>query len=172
MIAMKQHQHFEFKKHRLRIFFKSFSSIATIAFMTFLLMGLCVLCGLIESRQSFKLSGDSLNYFMDKLKILKKYFYLTVGMQELSLMYPFVLYFSFLTFFTPHDCFACFNRLPNKRYSIHQFTQEERQRLRDNTFGEGAIKRFEEMVENANKKPKKIAEARLTLVKGSGDITD
>lgn len=171
MVAMKQHQHFEFANHKVRIFFRSFASIATITFMVFLLMAMCVFLGLVKSQQRFGFESDFKDYAQN-FKGIKQYFYWVISLQELFLMYPFVLYFSYLTFFTPHDCYSCFNRLPNKRYSIYQFTQEERQRFRENTFGKGAIKRFEEMVQNANRKPKKVVESRLTLVKGSGDVTD
>jgi hypothetical protein len=58
----------------------------------------------------------------------------------------YTIYFLTVTFSTPHDCFECFNRLPNKRYSIYQFTQDERNRQRDRQYGKGAIERFESLL--------------------------
>jgi hypothetical protein len=43
----------------------------------------------------------------------------SVALEEIVYNLPCTLYFVFLSMTTPHDCFACFNRLPNKRYSIY-----------------------------------------------------
>lgn len=44
---------------------------------------------------------------------------------------PYIVYFTIVTFMEPHDCFDCFNRIPVLRYSIFQFTIQERNSLRE-----------------------------------------
>jgi hypothetical protein len=51
----------------------------------------------------------------------------------------------------PHDCFECFNRL-TCRYSIYQYTQQERNIKREKQLGIGAVKRYESMVQREHDK--------------------
>ena len=78
-----------------------------------------------------------------------------------------------MSLMTPHDCFACFNRLPNNRYSIFQYTTEERNRFREHQFGQGAVDRFEKMLrKEQSKRWAKVEDDRHTIVKGREGQSD
>lgn len=77
-----------------------------------------------------------------------------------------MLYFLFLSLTTPHDCFVCFNRLPNKRYSIYQYTQLERNNYREKQFGKGAVQRYKELVDReSDRQEEYLVESKMTLAK-------
>ena len=67
------------------------------------------------------------------------------------LMYsiPFIAYFGVASFTKPHDCFECFNRIPTLKYSIYQYTSYERNLMREERVGQGAVKRFNDMIKQA-----------------------
>lgn len=52
---------------------------------------------------------------------------------------PYMVYFVIITYWEPHDCFNCFNRLSNTRYSIFQYTLTERNVFRENKIGMGFV---------------------------------
>ena len=64
---------------------------------------------------------------------------------------PFIPYFILITWQEPHDCFECFNRL-SIRYSIFQYTQEERNIYREHQVGQGAIERHANLVHRETEK--------------------
>ena len=71
-----------------------------------------------------------------------------------------------MTFTRPHDCFQCFNRLPNKRYSIHQYTAEERNSHYAFHFGQGAVERFDELIREATRQQQRAyVPAKATIIK-------
>ena len=72
--------------------------------------------------------------------------YLPSLMINLTLMNPFLVFLVVNSYQTPHDCFTCFNRLPSKRYSSYQYTQEESNHNLEQKFGLGAVKKYEELI--------------------------
>jgi hypothetical protein len=84
---------------------------------------------------------------------------LAIVFDMILLFSPYAVYFAHHTFVTPHDCFVCFNRLQNRRYSIYQFTQEEKNAMRDRQYGQGAIERFEHLLEED-----KLEVDRMTMI--------
>lgn len=63
-------------------------------------------------------------------KLVTIYFLLPV-----FFMLPIIAYLAFITCRPPHDCFKCFNRHPNLRYSIFQFDRFERQLQHEQKVG-------------------------------------
>lgn len=118
--------------------------------------GLVLLMAVVRLAASFLASFTDLRTGIspDKVKTPDEYFKLNSNLSSLELVFdlilmfsPYAVYFAHQTFVTPHDCFVCFNRLQNRRYSIYQFTQEEKNVMRDRQYGQGAIKRFENLLE-------------------------
>ena len=66
-------------------------------------------------------------------------------------MTPLIIFLTFNTFEPPHDCFQCFNRLGSVRYSIFQYTLQERNRILEAKFGLGAVKTYENLIIEAQK---------------------
>lgn len=49
-----------------------------------------------------------------------------------------------------HDCFKCFNRLPKGRYSIFQYTDQERnKKLEKRYWGAGAVRNYQRLIKDA-----------------------
>lgn len=65
---------------------------------------------------------------------------------------PYVVYFFIITVMEPHDCFDCFNRIPVLRYSIFQYTLQERNNLRELQIGKGFVERYSAMLREVERK--------------------
>ena len=55
---------------------------------------------------------------------------------------PFIAFLVASSIYPPHDCYKCFGKDPDRRFSFHQYTNEEAEDLEiRRTKGKGAIKR-------------------------------
>ena len=59
------------------------------------------------------------------------------------------MYFSIISYWEPHDCFDCFNRIPSSRYSIFQYTLAERNVFREKQIGLGFVQSYNEALKEA-----------------------
>lgn len=143
--AMRRYQNYEYTRH-----WKKILSI----FLTFTTMGIAgslaiavITAGLFATYidRSFHLATPH-KYAMFYFVPDPQTGVLSMSVSQLYLAIPFALYFAWMSFFAPHDCFECFNRLSTKRYSIFQYMQQERALQRDRQYGQGAIDRFNELL--------------------------
>jgi hypothetical protein len=109
-IAMRQYQRYEFWRHWRRLLISQFVFLGCFLAISYLFVDMCFHFG--KALANLKLGLDSsieLAWWNETY----------VALEEIVYNLPCTLYFVFLSMTTPHDCFACFNRLPNKRYSIY-----------------------------------------------------
>lgn len=125
IVAMRNYQNYEYHRHKGKVIFifivyggaGIFSTIASIvATVNFLAFYMDTLF------HAAKPGKSALGYFiesadMSTLNFASFVFVLVVFNA------PYLIYFGMNSLFPPHDCFECFNRLGNKRYSIFQYTQ-------------------------------------------------
>ena len=55
-------------------------------------------------------------------------------------MCPYMLYLAINTMYRPHDCYKCFGKDPERKFSIYQYTKEERKAFETKKKGKGALK--------------------------------
>jgi hypothetical protein len=48
-------------------------------------------------------------------------------LEQMFILLPLAAYLFLNTVYPPHDCYKCFGKDPNHRYSIHQFSKEDKQ---------------------------------------------
>lgn len=52
---------------------------------------------------------------------------------------PYLIFLTVSQLFLPHDCFRCFGKDPERKFSIYQFTKEELKMIERNKRGKGAL---------------------------------
>jgi len=62
---------------------------------------------------------------------------------EFASIFPILIYYVFICIDAPHDEFACFNRLPNSRYSIYQLSRYDLVKRKQEVDGIGAVKSYQ-----------------------------
>lgn len=145
-------------------------SMCSILLVDFYWVSLVAVSIVQDDLSYFNLQKDDLNLLTIFKKGADKISFSTVDLAIENFIYfsPIFIYFVNLSCWKPHDCFACFNRLPNKRYSIYQYNQEERIRQRDRQYGKGAIRRFEELLSQEQEEQESSRGGRgKTFVEGS-----
>ena len=55
-------------------------------------------------------------------------------------MLPIIAFLLSNTLYPPHDCFKCFGKDPERRYSVYQYTKEEHDIRKEQIRGEGLRK--------------------------------
>lgn len=85
---------------------------------------------------------------------------------------PEILYFSVIMIFEPHDCFICFSRIGQGRYSLFQYTALERNRIYEQQIGEGAVRMHKELYLKAVKKPKNKQTDLVVIGDGNQDQSE
>jgi hypothetical protein len=68
---------------------------------------------------------------------------------RLLFLSPFFIFLATNTWQKPHDCFECYNRLPNVRYSSWQYSAFERNQLLESRYGRGAVRIYEDLIRQA-----------------------
>jgi hypothetical protein len=53
---------------------------------------------------------------------------------------PYLIFLTVSQLFLPHDCFRCFGKDPERKFSVYQFTKEELKIIERNKRGKGALK--------------------------------
>lgn len=101
-----------------------------------------------------------------RLSVFLEYIYrnhpVVPSLDQLAGLFPILSYYIYLVFTPGHDCFECFNRLPNTRYSIFQLSRYEANRRREEVDGEGAVRNYKQLIAQAEK------EAMMESGKGLG----
>ena len=76
--------------------------------------------------------------------------YVIVG-TKLLLLAPIMVFLAFNSYYAPHDCFNCYNRLPGVRYSSFQYSAYERNQNLESRYGIGAVRMHENLMREAQK---------------------
>ena len=122
LIKMSRLHQFEFKKHLKKYL------ILSLSFIILLLMETVV------AVETFLIgaSNQAVDKFFDNLWNWAIF----SSVVELA---PYLVFLIVNTVYKPHDCFRCFGKDPERKFSIYQYTQDERKEIERNKRGKGAL---------------------------------
>ena len=166
MIAMRFNQAHEYELHKRRILTIISLSLLSFLYFVVVLIAYALILGATLTNRRFGVPQSQAKILAVMYNIDGFAGYAFIFVSQFVYCVPFTVYLAFMTFTRPHDCFQCFNRLPNKRYSIHQYTAEERNSHYEHQFGQGAVERFDELIREATRQQQRAyVPAKATIIK-------
>jgi hypothetical protein len=116
--VLRNEHHYEFRQHLTQFLLLSVSfliALAGEALMMYLLYYYVI--------YNFNTPGAN-NHHLNKLDDFSAFWLYMILLNTIELL-PFFAFLIKSTLYPPHDCFTCFNKDPERRYSIYQYSQDE-----------------------------------------------
>lgn len=148
--AMRRFQYYEYQKNMRRMSLVGLVTVLSV-FLIFAFFYQETVVKLIkESNARFQIKENlvesrKIQYFAQTLSV-HYHGQFTFYFFEVIFLLPHVAFLTFRQVSEVNDCFECFNRIPPGKYSIYQYTLEERRHMKEQRqLGEGAIRNFERL---------------------------
>lgn len=127
--AMKWYQNYEYQRHWRRVLTQSLLWIVSLSFMSLVAYLFCFESACLMTSVKFNLVSEN-NSRCGKLRYQMLHVYQDNAwlptIVQFATVAPVLIFYVFISMNPPHDCYECFNRLPNTRYSIFQLTKAQR----------------------------------------------
>ena len=146
LMVMKIFQNFEYNRHKKHIIIETVIMVFSILIMIAVSFFISFRQGCQASETKFYLNktNPNNNFCEEVKKLYDKNQVLIILINQVFATLPFAVYYTYYSLADTHDCFECFNRIPHLRYSIYQYTLQERNNNYELKVGKGAVKLFKD----------------------------